>query len=135
MSRTVLPRAGRGPSVCACRQRPSVAVLCPACGRPIAYVRCRGTLRRKTARELVGLSAELWIDPLWEYRLAGVSAFDFNGMHPIAAIPVPIDREPGARITMNCARGCGASPSHHVPDTSWLRRDFALRQGSPSLPN
>jgi hypothetical protein len=60
-------------------------------------------------------SGEFWIDPLWEYRLAGVSAFDGNGKHPIGAIPVPIDAGRGARITMNCARGCGATPSHYVP--------------------
>jgi hypothetical protein len=71
--------------------------------------------RRRTAREAIEPSGEFWIDPLWEYRLAGVRAFDRNGKHPITAIPVPIDGEPGARITMNCARGCGATPSHHVP--------------------
>jgi hypothetical protein len=91
-------------------------VLCPACRQPIAYVRCRGTRRRRTGRELPESSGEFWIDPLWEYRFGGVSAFDGNGTHPIGAIPVPIDGEVGARITMHCARGCGASPSHHVPD-------------------
>jgi hypothetical protein len=70
--------------------------------------------RRWTAREIIESSGEFWIDPLWEYRFAGVSAFDGHG-NPIGAIPVPIDGGPGARITMKCARGCGATPSHSVP--------------------
>ncbi|MFZ0179713.1 MAG: hypothetical protein WAL84_07545 [Candidatus Dormiibacterota bacterium] len=90
-------------------------MLCSACGRPIAYVRCRGTLRQWAAREALGPSGDFWIDPLWECQLAGVGAFDPKSMRPIGAIPVPIDREAGARITMHCTRGCGASPSHHVP--------------------
>ncbi len=71
--------------------------------------------RRRTGREPIEPSGEFWIDPLWEYRYAGVSAFDRNGTHPIDAIPVPIDAGRGARITMHCARGCGATPSHYVP--------------------
>lgn len=116
MSGSRLPRAGRGPSVCPCCQCPSVAVLCPACRQPIAHVRCRGTRRRSTDRELPESSGEFWIDPLWEYRFAGVSASDRNGTRPIVAIPVPIDEGRGARITINCTRACGATPSHHVPD-------------------
>jgi hypothetical protein len=72
--------------------------------------------RRRTGREPLEPSGEFWIDPLWEYRYAGVSAFRRDGRYPIDAIPVPIDEGRGARITMHCARGCGATPSHHVPD-------------------
>jgi hypothetical protein len=72
--------------------------------------------RRRTAREIIETSGEFWIDPLWEYRFAGVSAFSGNGKHPIGAIPFPIDEGRGARITMHCSRACGASPSYHVPD-------------------
>jgi len=72
--------------------------------------------RRRTAREIIESSGDLWIDPLWEYQFGGVSASDGNGKHPIGAIPVPIDEGRGARITMKCARGCGATPSHYVPE-------------------
>jgi hypothetical protein len=74
-----------------------------------------GCARRRTAREIIESSGEFWIDPLWEYRVAGVTAFDRNGKHAIDAIPVPIDGVRGARISMNCARGCSASPSQHMP--------------------
>jgi hypothetical protein len=45
-----------------------------------------------------------------------VSAFGRDGKHPIVAFPVPIREGRGARITLNCARSCGAIPSRHVPD-------------------
>lgn len=89
--------------------------------------------RRQTAREILESSSDLWIDPLWEYRFGGVSAFDGNGKHPIGAIPVPIDGEVGARITMNCARGCGATPSHHVPNILAVAR-LCLEAGLTEFP-
>jgi len=109
MSKRAMQRAGRGPSTCPCCSRSSVAVLCPACGRPIAHVRCTGTRRRWSPDATILPEGDLWIDPVYEYRATGRMGLERIGTDPDTGIAKWGVRAP--RITLFCTRACGATPS------------------------
>lgn len=106
-------RAPQGKADCPCCGRYSVAVLCPACRRPLAYVRCAGLKRRWKLSITEEVSTDLWIDPVWEYRATGV-------LHLVPDPQAPGEDGHyifgGPSITLGCTRACAATPSRQEAD-------------------